>query len=81
MKAIQKIIHAGFAICAMASASMPALSWTAWPIIDFEWHGDDHPLYVARYTEPAAPQLAAGPQAGDPIPRSPDAYPIDSSRR
>ncbi len=40
MKTIQKIIHAGFATCALASASMPALSWTVWPNIDFEWYAD-----------------------------------------
>lgn len=40
MKTIQKIIQAGFATCALASASMPALSWTVWPNIDFEWYAD-----------------------------------------
>ena len=40
MKAIQKVIHAGFAACALASASLPALSWTAWPDVDFEWDAD-----------------------------------------
>ena len=40
MKTMQKIIHAGFAACALASASMPALSWTVWPNIDFEWYAD-----------------------------------------
>lgn len=132
MKTMQKIIHAGFAICAMASASMPALSWTVWPNIDFEWYADvgktpadtatvevfpapregyiwvpgryertasnkqqwvpgrwiadDYPQQVARYTVPAGTQLATGPRTlydrqGNPIPTSPDAYPIDDSRR
>jgi hypothetical protein len=40
MKTIQKIIQAGFATCALASASMPALSWTVWPNVDFEWYAD-----------------------------------------
>ena len=40
MKTIQKIIYAGFAACALASASMPALSWTVWPNVDFEWYAD-----------------------------------------
>lgn len=40
MKLIQKIIQAGFATCALASASMPALSWTVWPDIDFEWYAN-----------------------------------------
>ena len=37
MKTIQKLIHAGFASCALASASLPALSWSVWPNVDFEW--------------------------------------------
>ena len=40
MQLIQKIIHAGFATCALASASMPALSWTVWPDVDFEWYAN-----------------------------------------
>lgn len=38
MKTIQKVIQAGFAACALASASLPALSWTVWPDVDFEWY-------------------------------------------
>ena len=34
----QKLISAGFAIVALASASLPALSWTVWPDVDFEWY-------------------------------------------
>ena len=40
MKTIQKLIHAGFATCALASASLPALSWSVWPTVDFEWSID-----------------------------------------
>ena len=40
MKTIQKLIHAGFASCALASASLPALSWNVWPEVDFEWSVD-----------------------------------------
>jgi hypothetical protein len=40
MKLIQKIISAGFATCALASASLPALSWTVWPDVDFEWYAN-----------------------------------------
>lgn len=40
MKTMQKLIHAGFAACALASASLPALSWTVWPNVDFEWYAD-----------------------------------------
>ena len=34
----QKLISAGFAIVALASASVPALAWTVWPDVDFEWY-------------------------------------------
>jgi hypothetical protein len=40
MRTIQKIISAGFATCALASASVPALAWTVWPDVDFEWYAD-----------------------------------------
>jgi hypothetical protein len=71
MKAMQKIIHGGFAICAMASASMPALSWTVWPNIDFDWYADvgKPPAGFATVDVLPAPR------------ESHDAYPIDSSRR
>jgi hypothetical protein len=132
MKTLQKIIHAGFATCALASASLPALSWTVWPNVDFEWYADvgkppagtamveffpapregyiwapshyertagnnqqlvpgrwiadDYPQQVARYSVPAGTQIATGPRTlydrqGNPIPTSPEAYPIDSTRR
>jgi hypothetical protein len=37
MRPIQRLIHAGFATAAIASASVPALAWTVWPDVDFEW--------------------------------------------
>ncbi|HYC34979.1 MAG TPA: hypothetical protein VEC19_01050 [Usitatibacter sp.] len=40
MNIMQKIIYTGFATCALASASMPAFSWTVWPNVDFEWYAD-----------------------------------------
>ena len=40
MKTIQRFIYAGFATCALASASMPAFSWTVWPDVDFEWYAN-----------------------------------------
>lgn len=128
MKTTQKLIHAGFAACALASASMPALSWTVWPNVDFEWYADvgkplsspatvevfpapregyiwapahydrtagnvpgrwivdDYRQQVARYSVPAGTQVATGPvplydRQGNVIPTSPDAYPVDSTRR
>ena len=37
---MQKLISAGFATVALASASIPALAWTVWPDVDFEWYAD-----------------------------------------
>lgn len=132
MKTIQKLIHAGFASCALASASLPALSWTVWPNVDFEWYAnvgkplsspapaevfpaprvghiwapghyertagnreqyvpgrwivDDYSEQVARYSLPAGARIATGPvplrdRDGNVIPTSPEAYPIESTRR
>ena len=35
---IHKLVYAGFAAAALASASLPALAWTVWPDVDFEWY-------------------------------------------
>jgi hypothetical protein len=40
MKAIQRIISAGFATAALVSASVPALAYTVWPDVDFEWYAN-----------------------------------------
>jgi hypothetical protein len=34
----QKLITAGFALVALAGTSVPALAWTTWPDVDFEWY-------------------------------------------
>lgn len=134
MRLIQKFIHAGFAACALASASLPALSWTVWPDVDFEWYAnvgkpvagaattvevfpapregeiwspghyqrtasgeqrwvagrwvaDDYPQQLAMHgTINAGTTVATGPltlrdRDGNVIPTSPDAYPVDSTRR
>jgi hypothetical protein len=55
MKATQRLIYAGFATAALASASLPALSWTAWPDVDFEWYANvGKPVAAAVETFPAA---------------------------
>ena len=36
----QKLISAGFAIVALASASIPALAYNTWPDVDFEWYAN-----------------------------------------
>lgn len=40
MRTIQRIIYVGFATAALASASLPAFSWTVWPDVDFEWYAN-----------------------------------------
>ena len=53
MRPIQRIISVGFATAAIAAASMPALSWTVWPDVDFEWYANVGRPAVA--TQPGAP--------------------------
>ena len=36
----QKLISAGFALVALASASVPAFAYTVWPDFDFEWYAN-----------------------------------------
>src|SRR3954469_9348975 len=40
MRPIQRIISIGFATAAVAAGSMPALSGTVWPDVDFEWYAN-----------------------------------------
>src|SRR6478672_7831211 len=54
MRPIQRVISIGFATAAIAAASMPALSWTVWPDVDFEWYAN-----VGRTaTQPSQPSQA-----------------------
>ena len=54
----QKLISAGFAIVALASASVPALAWTVWPDVDFEWYS-----YVGKPLAPST-TVTLAPRAG-----------------
>jgi YXWGXW repeat-containing protein len=57
---IQTLISAGFATAALTSASIPALAWTVWPDIDFEWYADvGRPLAYPQYVE-----ITPAPRAG-----------------
>jgi hypothetical protein len=56
---MQKLISAGFAAAAVASASIPALAWTVWPDVDFEWYAN-----VGKPLAPAAVQIALAPRTG-----------------
>ena len=40
MTIIHRLISAGFAVAALASASVPALAFTVWPDVDFEWYAN-----------------------------------------
>jgi hypothetical protein len=54
MNTIQKVIYTGFAACALASASMPAFSWTVWPDVDFEWYANvGKPMVATTEVYPA----------------------------
>lgn len=37
---IQRVISAGFAAAALASASVPSLAFTVWPDVDFQWYAN-----------------------------------------
>jgi hypothetical protein len=37
---MQTLVSTGFAAVALLSVSVPALAWTVWPDIDFEWYAD-----------------------------------------
>ena len=59
MRTIQKIISAGFATCALASASVPALAWSVWPDVDFQWYAD-----VGKPMTGATVELYPAPREG-----------------
>jgi hypothetical protein len=40
MRPIQRVISIGFAAAAVAAGSLPALSGTVWPDVDFEWYAN-----------------------------------------
>ncbi|HSN19755.1 MAG TPA: hypothetical protein VLS49_03710 [Usitatibacter sp.] len=58
MRPIQRVIHAGFATAAIASAAVPAFAWTAWPDVDFGWHANAGRVAAAR--QPAQARVARG---------------------
>jgi len=60
---MQRVISAGFATAAIASASVPALAWTVWPDVDFEWYANVGRAAATRDvqtpTAPTAPYPSA----------------------
>ena len=55
---IKTLISAGFATAALASASIPALAWTVWPDVDFEWYANVGKPLVVTTVEPTPPARA-----------------------
>ena len=54
MTLVHRFISAGFAVASLASASVPALAYTFWPDVDFEWYAD-----VGRGRAPAVEEFPA----------------------
>ena len=52
---IKALISAGFATAALASAPIPALAWTVWPDVDFEWYANVGKPLVVTTVEPMPP--------------------------
>ena len=73
MRPIQRLIHAGFAMTAIASASVPALAWTVWPDVDFEWYANVGRAPVATSTVETSAAASAGELRTS---GAADAYPI-----
>jgi len=59
MRPIQRVISVGFATAALASASLPALSWTVWPDVDFEWYAN-----VGKPVAATGLEVMPAPRAG-----------------
>ena len=58
MRPMQRLISAGFATAAIASASVPALAWTVWPDVDFAWYADVGRPVATRAVQAPAPPTA-----------------------
>lgn len=61
---MQKLISAGFATAALASASIPALAFTVWPDVDFEWYaqvGKTVPGTIVEVAPPYRPGFIYAP--------------------
>ena len=56
---MHKLISAGFATAALASASIPALAFTVWPDVDFEWYAN-----VGKPMATQVVEVTPAPRAG-----------------
>ena len=52
----QKLISAGFVIVALSSAAIPALAWTVYPDVDFEWYANVGKPFYSPTTITLAPR-------------------------
>ena len=60
-----QLVYAALATATLASASFPALSWTAWPDVDFEWYANvGKPLTTVVITPVAVYPLYPAPRDG-----------------
>jgi WXXGXW repeat (2 copies) len=57
---MQALLSAGFAAAALVGASVPALAWTVYPDVDFEWYTN---VGMGRNAAPAA-EIAPAPRTG-----------------
>ncbi|MGZ5031814.1 MAG: hypothetical protein ACXWAC_01335 [Usitatibacter sp.] len=60
MKTLRRVTYAGFAAAAFAIASMPAMSGTAWPDVDFEWYANVGKPFAGTVVAQAYPAPRAG---------------------
>ena len=61
---MHQLVSTAFATAAFATASFPALSWTVWPDVDFEWYANvGKPLVttVVAYPAPREGQIWSPP--------------------
>lgn len=83
MRPIQRIISVGFATAAIAAASMPAMSWTVWPDVDFEWYANvgrtaaAQPATVQDRDEMAVLPGDEQPRGFDVVPAAPTPNTVD----
>lgn len=77
MNTVQQLISAGFALAALGTAAVPALAWTVWPDVDFEWYANVGKPVATTSSAPITAPATAGrndliaPGLGESITASP----------
>ena len=67
------LVSTAFVTAALATASFPALSWTVWPDVDFEWY--------ANVGKPVATTVVAYPAPREGLIWSPAHYEVRANRQ